>query len=63
MINKMKKKAFPVAVMCCSFTAMMLIDIFAWNFSSILLMLIAAIVSVLVFAVQEALSENGGDLK
>ena len=63
MIYKMKKDAFPLAVMCCSFTAMMLINIFAWNFSSILLMFIAAIVSVLVFAVQESRSESGGATK
>ena len=63
MINKMKKEAFPLAVMGSSFAAMMLINIFAWNFSSILLMLIAAVVSVMVFAVQEARAGNGGDLK
>ncbi|WP_026511115.1 chromate transporter [Butyrivibrio sp. LC3010] len=63
MIKKMKKKVFQMAVVCCSFTAMMLINIFAWNFSSILLMLIAAIISLLVLGVQEARSGNGGDLK
>ncbi len=63
MIKKMQKKAFQVAVLCCSFAAMMLINIFAWNFSSILLMFIAAIVSVLFFMVGEALSGNGGALK
>ncbi len=63
MIKNMKKKAFQLAVACSSFVAMMLIDIFAWNFSSILLMLIAAIVSVLIFVFQEARSGNGGDLK
>ncbi len=62
MLKNMKKKVFQLVVVCCSFVAMMLIDIFAWNFSSILLMLIAAIVSILVFTVQEAQS-RGGDLK
>ena len=63
MIKNMKKKLFRLAVMFCSFAAMMLINIFAWNFSSILLMLIAAIVSIMVFVVQETQSGNGGDLK
>ena len=63
MIKKMKKKAFQMVVMCCSFTAMMLINIFAWNFSSILLMLIAAFVSVMIFMVQESQSGNGGGHK
>ena len=63
MIKKMKKKAFQIAVMCCSFVAMMLISICAWIFSSILLMLIAAIVSVMIFMIQGSRSGNGGGYK
>ena len=63
MIKKMKKKAFQIAVMCCSFVTMMMINIFAWNFSSILLMLISAFVSITVFMIQESRSGKVGDIK
>ncbi len=63
MIEKMKKEPFQVAVVCSSFIVMVLINIFAWNFSSILLMFIAAIVSVLIIMVQEAQSGKGGAFK
>lgn len=63
MIKKMKKKAFQIAVMCCSFVAMMMINIFAWNFSSILLMLIATFFSITVFMIQESRSGKVGDIK
>ena len=52
MIGKMQKKAFPRVIMFCAFTAMMCINIFAWNFSSIILLLIAATVSIVFFAVK-----------
>ena len=63
MIKKMKKKTFQIAVMCCSFVTMMMINIFAWNFSSILIMLIAAFFSITVFMIQESRSGKGGDIK
>ena len=63
MIKKMKKKTFQIAVMCCSFVTMMMINIFAWNFSSILLMLIAAFFSITVFMIQESRSGKVGDIK
>ena len=63
MIKKMKKKAFQIAVMCCSFVTMVMINIFAWNFSSILLMLIAAFFSITVFMIQESRSGKVGDIK
>ena len=49
MIRKMHKKLLPRVIMFCSFAAMLLINIFAWNFSSISLMLIAAAVSLTIF--------------
>ena len=61
MFLKMKKKFVPCAIMGCSFTAMILISIFTWNFSSILLMLIAAVVSLLVFLIQDAPSEKDSE--
>ena len=63
MFKKMKKKVIPCAIMGCSFAAMLLINIFAWNFSSILLMLIAAVVSLVIFIIQGAPSEKGGERK
>ena len=63
MFKKMKKKVIPCAIMGCSFTAMLLISIFAWNFSSILLMLIAAVVSMVIFIIQGTPSEKGGERK
>ncbi len=63
MFIKMKKKVVPCVIMGCSFVAMFLISIFAWNFSSIFLMLIAAVVSLVVFIIQGAPSEKGGDKK
>ena len=61
MFSKMKKKAVPCVIMGCSFTAMILINIFAWNFSSVLLMLIAAVISLMIFIIQGAPSGKRGE--
>lgn len=51
MIRKMKKSnPLSIAILCCSFTVMLLIDIFSLNFSSVTLMLICGAVSLTVFA-------------
>ena len=63
MFIKMKKKVIPCLIMGCSFVAMLLISIFAWNLSSIFLMLIAAAVSLVIYMVQGTPSEKGGDHK
>ncbi len=60
MFIKMKKKVITCLILGCSFIAMLLIDIFAWNFSSIFLMLIAAVVSLIIFFIQGKPSEKGG---
>ena len=60
MFKKMKKKIVPCAIMVCSFIAMILINIFTWSFSSILLMLCAALVSLVIFMIQGAPVEKGG---
>lgn len=52
MIRKMQKKILPLVIMICSFVAMLLINIFAWNFSSIALMLIAAVISLVIFCIK-----------
>lgn len=53
MIRKMQKKPLPRTIMLCAFAAMLLIDLFALNISSITLMLIAALVSLSVFLVKQ----------
>ncbi len=63
MFLKMKKKPLPCLILGCSFTAMMLISFFAWNFSSIFLMLIAAVVSLVVFMIEGAPAGKGGEGK
>ena len=60
MIRKMPKKVLPRTIMVCAFAAMMLINIFSWSFSSINLMLIAGILSLIIFAVQKAPDRKGG---
>ena len=61
MIRKMKKKPLPVAIMVCSAAAMLLINIFSWNFSSVSLMLIAAAVSLVLFVLSGENKKKGGD--
>ncbi|MBO4310000.1 MAG: chromate transporter [Lachnospiraceae bacterium] len=61
MFVKMKKKAVSCVILFCSFTAMTLINVFAWNFSSILLILIAAVISLVIFLIQGAPSGKGGE--
>lgn len=63
MIRKMHKKLLPRVIMLCSFAAMLLINIFAWNFSSISLMLIAAAVSLTIFCIKGASDQKGGAKK
>ena len=58
MIKKMHKKKLPRVIMLCSCAIMLCINIFAWNFSSISLMLIAAAVSLTVFLLNN--KQKGG---
>ena len=60
MIKKMHKKILPRAIMLCSCVVMLFINIFAWNFSSISLMLIAAAVSLTIFVLNGAPEQKGG---
>lgn len=59
MIKKMKKKILSEVIMVCSLIAMLLINIFSLNFSSISLMVMAAIVSLIVFVVKNTSKEKG----
>ena len=58
MLKKMKKKPLPRVIMACSFGVMFLINVFAWNFSSISLLLIAAFVSLICFVLQDRKKED-----
>ncbi|MBQ1959084.1 MAG: chromate transporter, partial [Firmicutes bacterium] len=62
MMKKMQKKKMPRTIMVCSCTAMLLINIFAWNFSSISMMIIAAAISMAIFAVKGP-EQKGGEEK
>ena len=63
MIKKMHKKILPSAIMLCSCVVMLCINVFAWNFSSISLMLIAAGVSLMIFILNGAPEQRGGAKK
>ena len=63
MIKKMHKKKLPRIIMICSCVVMPAINLFAWNFSSISLMLVAAVVSLLIFVLQGAPEQKGGGKK
>ena len=63
MIKKMPKKKLPRTIMVCSCIVMLCINLFTWNFSSISLMLIAAAVSLTIFVLSGARSEEGGAKK
>jgi len=64
MIKKMQKKLLPRLIMLLSALAMLLINVFSWNFSTISLMLIAAAVSLAVFVVNSSKAgKKGGEAK
>ena len=60
MIKKMKKKLFSSVIMISAFLVMMMVNIFSWSFSSINLMLIAGVLSLIIFAIQTAPDRKGG---
>ena len=51
MILKMKKKPLSIVILCASFTAMLLIDIFSLRLSTIVLMLAAAVAGLVAYLV------------
>ncbi len=63
MIKKMHKKVLPRTIMACSAVVMLCINLFAWNFSSISLMLVAAVVSLTIFILNGAPEQKGGAKK
>ena len=52
MIRKMQKKPVPLVIMICAFLAMLLTDIFTLRISSITLMLMAAVISLVLFVLK-----------
>ena len=60
MLKKLPKKKLPQAMMVCSCIAMLCINIFSWNFSSISLMLIAGAVSICIFILGSGQQKGGG---
>ena len=60
MLKKTRKKRITDVIMLCSFGAMLLIDLFALHFSTIALLLVAGMISLLLFVVQECTGRNGG---
>ena len=63
MVKKMQKKPQPRIIMGCCFAAMLLINLFSLNFSSITLMLIAGAVSLSLFIAKGAPAAKGGAAK
>ncbi len=52
MLQKMKKKPMPIIIVASSFLAMMLIDIYSINISSMILLLVSAFIGIIVFVIK-----------
>lgn len=63
MIRKMKKSAFMLVVMICATVLMVFISFFDWNISSITIMLIAGVISLVIFTIKNTSSKKGGALQ
>jgi chromate transporter len=63
MLKKMEKKPIPITILIVSFIAMFLIDLFALNISSIILMLVAGLLGLALFFVKkDKIIENNDTL-
>ena len=60
MLKKMPKKKLSKVIMICSCITMLCINFFAWKISSISLMVVAAMVSLVIFNIQEIHKQKGG---
>jgi chromate transporter len=58
MLKKMPEKMLSRVIMLCSFVAMFFVNLFSWKFSSISMMLVAAIISLICFVIQDAKKED-----
>ena len=61
--KKMQKKVLTYPILASSFLIMLAVNIFAWNFSSITLILIAAVVSLVFFLIKGEPEQKGGAKK
>lgn len=59
MTRKMQKKMLPLVIMICSCLVMLCVNLFAWDFSSISLILIAALVSLTLFILKGTPLQKG----
>ena len=59
MLKKMPKKKLSKVIMICSCITMLCINFFSWKISSISLMVVAAIVSLALFNIQEIQKQKG----
>ena len=58
MFKKMPKKMFSQVILACSFVGMFIVNLFSWNFSTISMMLLAAVVSLICFVLKGAKKEG-----
>lgn len=58
MLSKMKKKPMQIAMVCFAVISMILINVFALNVSSMVLMLMAAVIGILVFVFKNHLGRE-----
>lgn len=63
MIKKMQKNIFSLTILSGACLVILLVNLLAWHFSSILLMLTAALISLAVFMVQGGIARKGGEKK
>lgn len=61
MIRKMPKEPLRIVITACAFAAMLLISLFAWKISSIVLLLAAAAVSLAVFLARKPAEGEDGE--
>ena len=62
MIKKMKKKPLPLILMLCACVVMLMVNFFSLKLSSIVMMLLAAAVSLTVFLVKQNAAKKGGNV-
>ena len=60
MLKQIPRKPVPCILLVCSFVTMVLIDFLSWNFSSFLMMPLAAVISLVVFIARNTFSKKGG---
>ena len=59
MIRKMPKKRMPLTIMICAAALMLLVNLFSWDLSSIIIMLAAGVVSLSLFIMGKASIKGG----